>query len=231
MNNAKQYLKDADILYSFKSYGHALALTLLSDVELGKAVIYNLWSKDLISGDILPPPYQSYFRERQYGLFASDTWWVGLVIASNIEELVQILLDASEEAGEAFTKGRELSASAKRRITEVVEKMGQENGKLIELEEYRTKGFFVEFSIYEVRVSTPAAVEKNLVKERLHKAKQRIKRGEPFLSLSLTEVPRKIAKLLLEEAFQSILPLRNRISEFILPVKNQFERLPKSTVG
>jgi AbiV family abortive infection protein len=42
-------IKDAEILHKFKSNRHALALTVLSDVELGKAVIYHLWSKGLIA--------------------------------------------------------------------------------------------------------------------------------------------------------------------------------------
>lgn len=223
LRNARQYVKDADILYSFKSYGHALALTVLSDVELGKAVIYHLWSKDLISGDALPPPFQSYFWERQYGLFASETWWVGLVIASNVEELVQDLLDASEEAGAAAAKGEELSAPAIRRITGIIERMGLENGKLVKLEECRAKGFFVDFSVYDASIVTPDVVENTLVKDRIQKAKHRIRLSTPFLSLSLSEVPRRIARLLLEEAFQSILPLRGRIRQFVLPVKDHFE--------
>lgn len=175
LKNAKQYIKDADMLYSVKSYGHALALTVLSDVELGKAVIYNLWHKGLLSEDTLTQPYQSYFRERQYGLLASETWWVGLVIASNVDELVQNLLDASEEAGTSAAEGGELSASAMQRITELIEILGRENKKLRELEEYRTRGFFVNFSLHEAKISTPALVERTLVKERLQKAKKRIK--------------------------------------------------------
>ena len=42
LTNAKQYIKDAKILYSMKSYGHALALTVLSDIEVGKSVIYHI---------------------------------------------------------------------------------------------------------------------------------------------------------------------------------------------
>ena len=224
LKNAKQYINDADILYSVKSYGHALALTVLSDVELGKAVIYNLWRKGLLSEETLTKPYQSSFLERQYGLLASDTWWVGLVIASNVDELVQNLLDASEKGvGASAVKGGELSAQANQRITELVEIMGRENKKLKELEEYRTKGFFVDFSLKEAKISTPAFVERTLVKEQLQKARKRIKRGEPFLSLPLNEALRRIAQLMLKEAFKSILPLRSRISQFILPVKNQFE--------
>ena len=55
--NAKQYVKDAELLFSTNSYGHALALTVLCDIELGKAVIYHLCSKKLITEKVLPNQY------------------------------------------------------------------------------------------------------------------------------------------------------------------------------
>jgi hypothetical protein len=222
LQNAKQYIKDADILFSFKSYRHAIALAILSDVELGKAVIYHLLSRDFIAQDTLPSPYQSYIREKQYGFFASETWWVGLLIASNVEYLVQNLLDISEEAGKVGENGGKLSASTRRRIAGIVEKMNGENSKLSELEEYIRKGLFVDFNLHEDKSIVPAMVGRTLVKERISSSKQRIKIARPFLSLSLTEVPRTIAKQLLREAFVSILPLRIRISQLTFPPSDHF---------
>ncbi|MGZ4850557.1 MAG: AbiV family abortive infection protein [Candidatus Bathyarchaeia archaeon] len=222
LKNAKQYIKDADILFSFKSYQHSLALTILSDVELGKAVVYHLLSKDLILGDTLPSPYQLYFREKEYGLFASETWWLGLTIASNIEYLVQNLLDISE-LGEVAANVGDSAAFTQTRITELVKKMNGENSNFEELEEYWTKAFFVDHNLHEAEFGTVDVVEKTLVKERISRAKQRIKIGQPFLSLSLTKAPRRIAEHLLGEAFQSILPLRSKISQFTIPLKSNSE--------
>jgi hypothetical protein len=219
LKNARQFINDAEILCSFKSYGHALALTVLSDIELGKTAIYAIWSKDLIAGTTLPPLFQSYFWEKKYGLFASKTWWVGLVIASNVEELVQELLDTSEIAGESASNGGAISPLSMQRITMIIEKMNSENRKLAELEDYRTKSFFVDFNNKDSSVVTPGIVQKSLVIDRIRKAKHRIKRGKPFLSLSLGEVQKRIARILIEEAFQNILPLSDRINQFILPVK------------
>ena len=230
MQNAKQYIKDADILFSFKSFRNSLALTILSDVELGKAVIYHLLSKDLIAQDTLPSPYQSYFREKHYELLASETWWVGLLIASNVEYLVQNLLDISEEAGKVAANQGEFSALAQRMTTELVEKMNGENSKLKELEEYRRKGFFIDFNLPEAKFRSLTKVERTLLKERISRAKQRIKIGQPFLSLSLTEAPRSIAKHLLREAFQSILPLKSEISQFTFPQKNHSEEVAGDAV-
>ena len=95
LNNSKQYVKDARILYSTKSYGHALALTVLSDIELGKAVIYHLCSKNLISKEVLPDNFLLDFEEGNYDKFVSETWWVGLVLASNVDALVPNLFNLS----------------------------------------------------------------------------------------------------------------------------------------
>ena len=226
LRNAKQYIKDADLLYSFKSHGHALALTVLANIEIGKCVIYHLWSKDLISGQTLPPPFQSYFWEKKYGLFASETWWIGLTIASNIEELMKEMIDASEEAGDATSHGGGLATPALQRISQLTEKMRLENNKLKELEDDRTISFFVDFSVHDASVFTPEMVERKLVKERIKTAKQLIRVGAPFLSLSLSDVPRKIARILLEEAFYSVLPIKDRISQFVLPSLDQIGSYP-----
>lgn len=161
LKNATQYIKDAEILCSFKSYGHALALTVLSDVELGKSAIFSVWSKDLIVGTTLPPPFQSCFWEKKYGLFASKTWWVGLIIASNIEDLVQELLDASEVAGDSASKREDISTLAMKQIIEIARKMSLENRKLEEIEEYREKGFFIDFSVHDAKYCYARYCSKN----------------------------------------------------------------------
>ena len=217
MKNAKQYDKDAEILHKFNSNQHALALTILSDVELGKAVIYHLWSKGLIDCENLPAPFQSNFSERKYVDFASETWWVGLAIASNVEFLIQEILDANEQAGKAAKDN--LSAPTIKKVNGVIEKMSQENDRLMEFESYRLQGFFVDSIVNENIVSTDL-VKGSLVRGRIKKIRNCIRVGVPFLSLSFDETSKKIIKVLLEEAFRSIVPLRNRIQQFTFPTKD-----------
>jgi len=218
LKNAKQYIKDAEILHSFKSYKHSLALTVLSDVELGKAVIYHLWSKDLIEGRILPEPFQVSFLERQYRKFASETWWVGLTIASNVEFLVQEILDASEQTPNA-AKGEKFSALTMKKITGVIEKMQLENDKLIELESYRSLGFFAD-SMGDDNNINSISVEKSLARVRIQQVKNRLRVGTPFLSLSFSEASNGIVKALLKEAFRNVVPLRDKITQFVFSTKD-----------
>ena len=160
LKNAKQHIKDAELLYSFKSYGHALALTVLSDVEIGKTAIFNLWSKNLIKEEILPPSFQPIFQEKNYDLFASQTWFIGFVVASNVHELVQEVIDASEEAGDFTAKG-ELSGKAKKRISAIIESMTKNSKMLGKYEEYLQNGFFVNLGVKEEEIKTPGAIEKD----------------------------------------------------------------------
>ena len=217
LNNSRQYLKDADLLCTFQSWGHALGLILLSEVELGRAVVYHLWSKDLISEEVLPSQFSSYYRERRYSQLAAETWWVGLVIASNIDDLVQNLLNASLEDGEDASAG-DLSAPTKQRIVELISKMDKENSNLSEHEDLRKRSFFVDFNLNLAEVFTPIMANRQHVRERLHYAKKRVRNWKPFLSLTLSDGTQKIAKLLFTAAFESALPLRDRISQNIVPL-------------
>ncbi|MCJ7713866.1 hypothetical protein MUO66_05355 [Candidatus Bathyarchaeota archaeon] len=65
LRNAKQYIKDGEILCSFRSYGHALAMIILCNVEMGKAAIYNLCAKDLIPKTALPQPYSTQLQKKR----------------------------------------------------------------------------------------------------------------------------------------------------------------------
>ena len=184
--------------------------------------MYHLLSKDLVTEDSLPSPYQSYLRQKQYALLTSETWWVGLLIASNIEYLVQNLLDLSEGVEKLSTNKAE-QQEYPQPITKIIERINEENGKLDEFRECWQKAFFVDFDLHETGLGEPAIVEKTLVKERINRVKQRIKIGQPFLSLSLTDAIRRIANQLVMEAFQRILPLRSKISQLTFPLMHSDE--------
>lgn len=49
LKNAKQFIDDAKLLISQKSYGHALSLTVLATEEISKAIMYFFQKKDLKS--------------------------------------------------------------------------------------------------------------------------------------------------------------------------------------
>jgi AbiV family abortive infection protein len=231
LKNAKQYIKDADLLFSFKSYRHALALTILSDVELGKAVVYHLLLKDVIGEDTLPRRYKSYLQKGQYELLMSETWFVGLLIASNVEYLVQALLDISDEAGKITANGGDPSACVQRMMVEIIQKMNGEKKNLKKMEEEKKKAFIIDLNLQEADFSEMSVDEKTLIRERISEAKFRIKIGQPFLSLSLTGASRKIAVQLLGEAFRNMLPLKREISQVTSPLAFHFEEGARGIAG
>ena len=222
LENAKQYVKDARILYSTKSYGHALAITILSDIELGKSVIYHLCAKGMVTEDILPKQFQSHIKEKKYDTLASETWWVGLVLASNVEDLVPNIFTFCDYSGKISSDRNksELSNEVKKQMDRLIEKMKPENKRINELIEFACKGFFVKFKENEEKIVSPSDVDKSIVKARLEKVEERIENGEPFLLLSFSQIQKRIAKGLLSQAFESIIPIQSEITKLVMPLKN-----------
>ena len=221
LDNAKQYVKDARILYSTKSYGHALAITILSDIELGKSVIYHLCAKGMVTEDILPKQFQSHIKEKKYDTLASETWWVGLVLASNVEDLVPNIFTFCDYSGKISSDRNksELSNEVKKQMDRLIEKMKPENKRINELIEFACKGFFVKFKENEEKIVSPSDVDKSIVKARLEKVEERIENGEPFLLLSFSQIQKRIAKGLLSQAFESIIPIQSEITKLVMPLK------------
>ena len=219
LNNAKQYVKDAEMLYSTKSYGHALALTVLGDIELGKAVIYHLCSKELITEEVLPNQYLSYFRENNFERLASETWWVGVVLASNVDVLVSNLFNLTNYSGSIIVKGSrsKLTQETKNQISEIIKEMQPKNKMIHELLEFASQGFFVKLKTEE-KCCSPLNVDESLVKERIGEIRERIVNGEPFLLLSFSETQKSIAQELLKAAFESIIPIRKEMNQLTIPL-------------
>ena len=222
LDNAKQYVTDARLLYSTKSYGHALALTILSDIELGKAVMYHLCSEGLVTEEILPPTFLPNFTEKKYDDFMCETWWVGLVLASNIDSLIPSMITFCDYSGKISIdkKNHNLSKEAKTQMEKLIEKMKPENKKILDLLDFARKGFFVKCCDSQNKLHSPSNVEKVLVKERIVKVKERIKNGEPFLLLSFSDIQKNIAKGLLKGAFESIVPIRADINQLMMPLES-----------
>ena len=222
LDNAKQYVSDAGLLYSAKSYGHALALTILCDIELGKAVMYHLCSKGMVTKDILPPTFLPNFIDKKYDDFVCKTWWVGLVLASNIDSLVPSIITFCDYSGRISKdeNNHNLSKEAKIQMEKLIEKLKPENKKIFDLLDFACKGFFVKCCDSQNNLHSPSNVKKGLVKERIGKIKERIKNGEPFLLLSFSEVQKNIAKGLLKGAFESIIPIRTDINQLMMPLKS-----------
>jgi AbiV family abortive infection protein len=220
LDNAKQYIQDAKLLSSSKSYGHALALTVLCDIELGKAVIYHLCTKGLINQEVLPEQFILYYNEKKYETLAQQTWWVGLVLASNVDALVPSIFTLVQypEKISTDTNKSELSKETKNLISDLIKEFKPKNKNIYELLNYACEGFFVNFKIKQQYLSSPLDVKKLAVKERIKEVEERIENGEPFLLLSFSKIQRKIGQDLLKAAFESIIPIRKQINQLVIPL-------------
>ena len=141
-------------------------MTILGNVEMGKAAIYNLCTKDLIPKTALPQPHATHFQKKEIEKIAAESWWIGLVLSSNIEEIIQNLIEISEEVNTNPTKefGIELTQKGHQQIKNLLNKMMKENKKFQELEEFKTKAFFVKFNQKENKVDSPTSVKNHLLK-------------------------------------------------------------------
>ena len=67
------------------------------------------------------------------------------------------------------------------------------------------------------KVNSPILVKKSLVKEQLKMPSKNIITAEPFLDFPLNDIQHKIARMVLNSAFQNMLPINNEITQFITP--------------
>lgn len=219
MLNAIQYIEDSEILCSFRSYGHALGFKILGDVEMGKATIYYLFSKNLIPETTLPKPFSSYYLDNQFDEFTAEAWWIGFAIISNIEEILQNFIEITEEV-ELDPKG-EFGIKLKKRgriiQKNLIELMTKENNKIKKIDHYILKAFLVHSNYKTKIIETPNHVKNINVKESIKIAKKKLQTIEPFRNLSLNSIQQKLTKMLLNIAFNSILPIRNEITNCLIP--------------
>lgn len=217
--NAIQYIEDAEILWSFRSYGHALGFKILGDVEMGKAMIYYLLSKNLIPETTLPKPFSSHYLNNQFDQFTAEAWWIGFAIISNIEEVLQNLIEITEEV-ELDPKG-EFGIKLKKRGKEIqknlIELMTKENNKIKETYNYISKAFLVHSNYKTKIIETPNQVKNTNVKDSIKIAKKKLQTIEPFRNLPLNSIQQKLTKMLLSIAFYSILPIKKEITHCIVP--------------
>lgn len=214
LENAKQYCKDAQLLFSNNSFGHALTLTIFGEIELGKSVLFHIYSKGLLSKKILPVEFNKKFTKKNLNQLIDETWWIGFLLASNIQNIVPTLftLCAYHNSPIENTTGEGLSPETKKVIEETIFEFNKENEKFSNFFKHAKKSAYVNLFLNEKKISSPKLIEKSLVKNRINTLKDMIENGEPFLSISFSKYQKIIAEELLNAAFESILPIRKQIN-------------------
>ena len=90
LENVEQYHKDAELLIAIRSYGHALALVVLSEEEFAKAIMCHLWSEEILS-------QPSDFRKEEYAEFCQTQRAVGLALSHNLVNLAEEIRKCADE--------------------------------------------------------------------------------------------------------------------------------------
>ena len=200
LENSEQLHRDAEVLCATKSYCHAYALALMSEEEFGRAVIYHLISENLFVGEFLPKKLKSYLIDGQYEELAKQASTMGLVIVTNIEEMIAHMMKVSYNHSQSRLKNNskmsENNNDQNLRDTEFnfINKIRIEYAKFNTLHCAKERNFYVTFDFKNRKISTPDSVGKKEIEKYLVETKNRFESYKPFFSIKLTTSVEKRVK-------------------------------------
>ncbi|MEM2971085.1 MAG: AbiV family abortive infection protein [Candidatus Bathyarchaeia archaeon] len=188
LENVERYIKDAELLITNSSYGHAYSLLILAEEELTKATIYYLGALGVIEPKFFKKVLLKH--SSKHWLQAGIHVGIRLSIETFLEELGDFLLTGKSEK-KAISKMLSL-----KKLEEAVVKAPEKEAALIveamEKERKRLKGFYVDVDLDRKSVWSPKSISKKDAENYLSTVKSRysiIKLGSN-VRLSESEVKR-----------------------------------------
>ena len=203
LENARQLIKDADLLFAFGSYGSALALVTISNEELGKAIIYKLLSQEFITEESIPNNFHQYLKEENYQALASQSCWMGLALASCIHEFgepIYSLIGKTKNIDFEHNKNP-LSSTEKTQLLHLIEKLEHH---IIDCQRYYRnvkKGLYVTLNYVDEKMFSPLDITESVVEEIISKSRERFYFVEPFFSISVTETQKRMIVKFFKKAY------------------------------
>jgi len=194
LENARKLIRDADLLFAFKSYGSALALVAIGNEEFGKAVIYKLLSQDLITEASIPNNFHQYLKEGNYQALASQSCWMGLALASCIQEfweLIYSLLGKTKGIDFENTENP-LSSTETIQVMKLIENLGNH---IIDCQRYYKnvkKGLYVTLNYVDEKACSPLDIDDSEVQKIISTSRERLSFIEPFFIINLTETQKRM---------------------------------------
>jgi AbiV family abortive infection protein len=193
LENVEQYHKDAELLIAIRSYGHALALVVLSEEEFAKAIMCHLWSEEILS-------QPSDFRKEEYAEFCQTQRAVGLALSHNLVNLAEEIRKTFEDRAR---RRRGVISEDRTALTHVVNGIRDDLRLYQKLQEDKERGFYVNVDFENQELRSPASTNKDGVGEYLHQAKKRFELVKPFLNYSFSPSEKKIVSTLLRAILDS----------------------------
>ena len=203
LENAKKLIKDAELLFAFKSYGSALALVTIGNEEVGKAVIYKLLSQGLITEKSIPGNFNQHMREGDYQALASQACWMGLALASCAQEFGELLYTFLGKTKNIDFEHNKipLSSIETTRALKLIENLGNH---IVECQRYYKnvkKGFHVTLDYGNEKVCSPLEIAEPEVHKIISSSRERLSFVEPFFAVNLTEMQKRLVMKFFRKAY------------------------------
>ena len=203
LENAKKLIKDADLLFAFKSYGSALALVTIGNEEFGKAVIYKLLSQDLITEESIPSNFQQYLQEENYQVLASQSCWMGLALASCAQEFGELLYSFLGKTKNFDFKHNEipLSSTETTQARKLIENLGNH---IMECQRHYKdvkKGLYVTLNYVDKKTLSPLDIAESEVQKIISTSRERLGFVETFFTINLTEAQKRLVITFFKTAY------------------------------
>jgi hypothetical protein len=203
LENAKKLIKDAELLFAFKSYGSALALVTIGNEEVGKAVIYKLLSQGLITEKSIPGNFNQHMREGDYQALASQACWMGLALASCAQEFGELLYTFLGKTKNIDFEHNKipLSSIETTRALKLIENLGNH---IVECQRYYKnvkKGFYVTLDYGDEKVCSPLEIAEPEVHKIISSSRERLSFVEPFFAVNLTEMQKRLVMKFFRKAY------------------------------
>lgn len=203
LENARKLIKDAELLFAFKSYGSALALVTIGNEEFGKAVIYKMLSNDLITKESLPNNYHQYLEEENYQSLAFQSCWMGLALASCAQEFGELLysfLGKTKNVDLEHNKNP-LSSTETTQALKLIENLGKH---IVECHRYYKnvkKGLYVTLNPADGKVLSPLDIDESEVHRIISSSRERLSFVETFFTINPTEAQRRMVMAFFKKAY------------------------------
>jgi hypothetical protein len=202
LQNASQLLKDADLLFAFKSYGSALALVTIGNEEFGKAVIYKMFAEGFIDDQSLPINFHECLKKGNFQELASQSCWMGLALASCLEEFGESIYSifANAENINLELTGKPSSNETKN-IIALIDNLGKHIIKFQNYYQNKNDGLHVFLDYVDEKANSPLEIDKSEVNKIITKSRERFSFVEPFFEINLSKTQKQKFTEILNKAY------------------------------
>lgn len=205
LENAEQYIKDAELLIKNESYGHAFALTVLAEEEAAKVWIYYLcvqgilgvhgdWTKDILKHRI----------KQSFAFMLTLMYKVGDLIYE-IQESVEKMAEANSK------KAKEIVLKKMRNFQErMVKSVTYQRGEFYEslkwfkgMQREKEKALYVDVNIERKRLSSPKTFNKSEVRKYLSQVEKRLEMTKEGVNRPMIPSVKEYTKSLMRDFLRS----------------------------